>query len=290
MGQIQTAVLPAAGLGTRFLPATKCVPKEMLPLLDRPCIDYIITEAVSAGIENIVLVTSRGKDAIVDFFDRKPVLEAYLERTGKQALLDKVLATVQRAQIVTARQQQPLGLGHAVLMAKPAVGNVPFAVLLGDEVIFSETPAIGQMMNAYDPASRSAVVALMEVPLEQTRRYGICAGEWDSDGQMAVTHMVEKPLPSQAPSRHAIVGRYVLPPDIFDILQATPPGYGGEIQLTDALAVLAAQQRVRGLPFEGERHDTGSVLGLLRASMHAALRRPDLREGFLTILAELSRP
>lgn len=290
MSQIRTAVLPAAGLGTRLLPATKCVPKELLPLLDRPCIDYIVTEAVSAGVEHIVLVTSKGKDSIVEFFDRKPALESYLERAGKQALLEKVLSTIKRAQIVTARQQQPLGLGHAVLMAQPAVGNAPFAVLLGDEVIFSEEPAIGQLMDAYDDDVRAAVVALMEVSLEQTSRYGICAGQWGPDGQMTVTHMVEKPAPSTAPSRNAIVGRYVLPPDIFDVLRGTPPGFGGEIQLTDALAALAAQQRVRGVTFEGERHDTGSVLGLLRASMHAALRRPDLREGFHAILTELSRP
>jgi len=288
MSRIRTAVLPVAGLGTRFLPATKCVPKEMLPLLDRPCIDYIITEAVEAGIENVVLVTSRGKDALVDFFDRKPALEAHLERAGKQDLLDKVLDTARRAEVVAVRQQVALGLGHAVLTARPAVGNEPFAVLLGDDIIFSDRPTIGDMIDRYDAQAAAAVVALMEVPQEQTNRYGICAGTWRDDGQMQVSHMVEKPDPADAPSRHAIVGRYVLPPDIFDILQITRPGRGNEIQLTDALADLASQGRVSGYVFDGERHDTGNVLGLLRASMFAALRRPDLRDGFRSILEELS--
>lgn len=288
MSRVRTAVLPVAGLGTRFLPATKCVPKEMLPLLDRPCIDYIITEAVDAGIENIVLVTSRGKDALVDFFDRKPALEAHLEKAGKQDLLDKVLETASRAEVVSVRQQVALGLGHAVLTAKPAVGSEPFAVLLGDDIIFSDTPTIGDMIGAYDHGAQAAVVALMEVPQDQTDRYGICAGQWRDDGQMQVSHMVEKPDPAEAPSRHAIVGRYVLPPDIFDILQITRPGRGNEIQLTDALADLAARGRVRGYVFDGERHDTGNVLGLLRAAMHEARRRPDLRDGFQRILEELS--
>ncbi|MFT4975370.1 MAG: UTP--glucose-1-phosphate uridylyltransferase [Myxococcota bacterium] len=288
MSPIRTAVLPVAGLGTRFLPATKCVPKEMLPLLDRPCIDYIITEAVEAGIENIVLVTSRGKDALVDFFDRKPALEAHLERTGKLELLDRVLETARRAEVVSVRQQVALGLGHAVLTARPAVGNQPFAVLLGDDIIVSDKPVIGEMMAAYDADTQAAVVALMEVPQDQTDRYGICAGDWLPNGEMSVSHMVEKPRPADAPSRHAIVGRYVLPPDIFDILKVTRPGRGDEIQLTDALADLASQQRVRGFVFDGERHDTGSVLGLLRASMFLAARRPDLRDGFAAILEELS--
>lgn len=288
MSRVRTAVLPVAGLGTRFLPASKCVPKEMLPLLDRPCIDYIITEAVDAGIENVVLVTSRGKDALINFFDRKPALEAHLEQAGKQHLLDKVIETAQRAQVVSIRQQVALGLGHAVLTARPAVGDEPFAVLLGDEIIFSEQPTIGTMIDEYDHDEKAAVVALMEVPREQTRRYGICAGQWREDGQMQVSHMVEKPEPEDAPSCHAIVGRYVLPPDIFDVLRVTPPGRGNEVQLTDALAVLASQDRVRGFVFDGERHDTGNVLGLLRAAMFEARRRPDLRDGFQKILEELS--
>lgn len=288
MNQIRTAVIPVAGLGTRFLPATKNVPKEMLPLLDRPCIDYIITEAVSAGIENIVLVTSRGKDALIDYFDRRPDLEAHLEYHGKTDLLNAVLETAQRAKVVTVRQQEALGLGHAVLTALPAVGSQPFAVLLGDDIIFSEKPVIGEMLTQYQRNPGTAVVALMEVPKEQTNRYGICAGTWQNERLMQVSHMVEKPKPDDAPSRHAIVGRYVLPSDIFDILQITRPGRGEEIQLTDALADLAQQGRVNGYVFDGERHDTGNVLGLLRASMFAALRRPELNDGFRDILKEIS--
>ena len=285
MGPIKTAVFPAAGRGTRFLPATKSVPKELLPLLDRPCIDYIVAEAVASGIERIVLVTSRGKDALADFFDRSPSLEAHLDRLGKSALLEKVIEVGSRAEVVTVRQQQTLGLGHAVWCARAVVGQEPFAVLLGDEVIFSAEPALGQLMAAHDDSSL-ATVALMEVPRVQTSRYGICAGEWVAPGQMKVHEMVEKPAPHEAPSCHAIVGRYLLPPDIFDVLAETGPGAGGEIQLTDALAVLAGQGRVRGCTFEGERHDTGNVLGLLRASMIAASRREDLKAGFAEILEQ----
>jgi UTP--glucose-1-phosphate uridylyltransferase len=289
MSTVRTAILPAAGLGTRFLPATKSVPKELLPLLDRPCIDYIVAEAAAAGIERIVLVTSRGKDALADFFDRSPSLEAHLRATGKLALLDRVLEVCGRSEVVTVRQQQTLGLGHAVWCARAAVGGEPFAVMLGDEVIFSQTPALGQLLRIHREApDGSAVIALMEVATEETRRYGICAGTWLDEARMRVQAMVEKPDPAHAPSRHAIVGRYILPPDVLDILAQTPPGSGGEIQLTDALAVLAGQGRVIGARFEGERHDTGHVLGLLRASMFAAASRPDLRLEFARILAEVT--
>ncbi|MFT5681053.1 MAG: UTP--glucose-1-phosphate uridylyltransferase [Myxococcota bacterium] len=289
MSTVRTAVLPAAGLGTRFLPATKSVPKELLPLLDRPVIDYIVAEAVEAGIERIVLVTSRGKDALADFFDRSPSLEAHLRSTGKLALLDRVLEVCSRAEVVTVRQRETLGLGHAVWCARAVVGDEPFAVLLGDEVIFSPTPALGQLLAVHAAAPDDhAVVALMEVPRALTRRYGICDGAWLDDMRMQVTAMIEKPEPEVAPSCHAIVGRYVLPPDIFDVLATTPPGSGGEIQLTDALAVLAGQGRVIGSRFSGIRHDTGNVLGLLRAAMFAAAARPDLQDEFAKILAEVS--
>lgn len=288
MSPIRTAVLPVAGLGTRFLPVTKAVPKEMLPLLDRPCIDYIVAEAVEAGIERIVFVTARGKDALVDYFDHSPALEAHLEATGKPDLLARVREAAQRAEVVAVRQRVTLGLGHAVLTARPAVGDdEPFAVLLGDDVIFGAKPAIGQLM-AQQAGGEQAVVALLEVPQEQTNRYGICAGTWQSPALMQVHEMVEKPAPEEAPSRHAIVGRYVLPAGIFDILAGIGPGRGGEIQLTDALAVLAAQGRVQGLVFDGERHDTGNVLGLLRAAMFAANRDPALRAGFRAVLEELA--
>ena len=289
MRRVRTAVLPAAGLGTRFLPATKSVPKELLPLLDRPVIDYIVAEAVEAGIERIVLITSRGKDALADFFDRSPSLEAHLRSTGKLALLDRVLEVCSRAEVVTIRQQQMLGLGHAVGCAQAAVGGEPFAVMLGDEVIFSDSPALGHLLTIHQTLPPShAVVALMEVAQEQTRRYGICAGEWLDENRMQVAAMVEKPRPEEAPSRQAIVGRYILPPDIFDVLAQTPPGAGGEIQLTDALSVLAEQGRVIGTRFPGIRHDTGHVLGMLRAAMFAAATRPDLQNEFAAVLAEVT--
>jgi UTP--glucose-1-phosphate uridylyltransferase len=289
MRAVTTAVLPVAGRGTRLLPASKSVPKELLPLLDRPCIDYIVAEAAAAGIERIVLVTSRGKDALADFFDRSPSLEAHLAAAGKHALLDRVLEVCERAEVVTVRQQETLGLGHAVWCARAAVGDEPFAVLLGDEVIFSQEPALGQLLSVHAQApAGSAAIALMEVAQEDTRRYGICDGEWLDAQRMQVRAMVEKPEPDQAPSRQAIVGRYVLPPDIFEILAQTQPGAGGEIQLTDALAVLAEQGRVIGARFEGERHDTGNALGLLRAAMHAAARDPELRGDFTVILSEFS--
>ncbi|MEL6342894.1 MAG: UTP--glucose-1-phosphate uridylyltransferase GalU [Myxococcota bacterium] len=288
MSQVRTAVLPVAGWGTRFLPVTKSVPKELLPLLDRPCVDYIVTEAVEAGIERIILVTARGKDSLLDYFDRFPELEARLKAANKHELLERVMEAAHKAEIISLRQPEMLGLGHAVLCARAAVGEEPFAVLLGDDIIFSDKPVIGQMIQAYDEAGGDkAVVSLMEVPLEQTRRYGICDGDWLKPGLMAVKEMVEKPEPSEAPSTSAIVGRYVLPADIFSILETTRPGRGGEIQLTDALATLANAQRVLGYVFDGERHDTGNVLGLLRASLFAAARRDDLREDFLAILDEV---
>jgi UTP--glucose-1-phosphate uridylyltransferase len=285
--RVRTAVLPVAGLGTRFLPVTKAVPKELLPLADRPCIEYVVAEAVAAGIENVVLVSARGKDAMVDYFDRSPALEALLEATGKRELLAEVRRVTRLAKVVSIRQSEALGLGHAVATARPAVGDQPFAVLLGDDVIDAgDDPAIGQLLRVHADAPDSAVVALMEVPADQVDRYGICAGSF-AGGRMRVDAMVEKPRPDEAPSRYAIVGRYVLPPDIFDILDRTPRGRGGEIQLTDALAVLAEQGRVTGATFTGRRFDTGHVVGLLHASVHFARQRPELREAVDAMLADL---
>ncbi len=286
MGTVRTAVLPVAGLGTRFLPVTKAVPKEMLPLGDRPCIEYVVAEAVSAGIERIVFVSSRGKDALVDYFDRSPALEAHLEANNKGELLAEVRRIARMAEVVTVRQGEALGLGHAVLTAAPAVGDEPFAVLLGDDVVDSAVPAIGQLIAARAETGAEAVVALMEVPHEHTRRYGVCAGAWESPSRMRVRAMVEKPEPEVAPSDFAIVGRYVLPSRIFSILRSTPRGRGGEVQLTDAIAVLAAEGVVLGQVFDGQRFDTGDVLGLLRASLHFSRKRPELREGVDAILAE----
>jgi len=280
---IRTAVVPVAGLGTRFLPVTKAVPKEMLPIVDRPCIAYIVAEAVAAGIERIVFVTSKGKDALVDYFDRSPALEAHLEAAGKTDLLELVASAGKMAEVICIRQGEALGLGHAVLTARPAVADEPFAVLLGDDIIDAKVPAIRQLIEARSTES-DAVVALMEVPLADTSRYGVCAGPWINDALMKVDIMVEKPSPEVSPGRHAIVGRYVLPPDVFSILERTPRGSGGEIQLTDAIAELANDGRVSGLVFEGRRFDTGNVLGLLEASLHFTAQRPELRDGLRKIL------
>lgn len=283
---VKTAVLPVAGLGTRFLPVTKSVPKEMLPLVDRPCIEYAVAEAVAAGVERVVMVVSRGKEALADYFDRNPLLEQHLEEKGKEEQLALVRSLSDMCDVVTIRQGEALGLGHAVLTARPGVGDQPFAVLLADDVVDAERPAIGQLIDAWEPGR--AVVALMEVPRAETRKYGVCAGEWLSPDRMSVSAMVEKPDPADAPSNHAIVGRYVLPPDIFEILRRTPRGRGGEIQLTDALAALAAQGRVTGKVFEGQRFDTGNVLGWLDATLHFARKRPDLAGPLAEIIARHS--
>jgi UTP--glucose-1-phosphate uridylyltransferase len=284
---VRTAVIPAAGLGTRFLPVTKAVPKEMLPLVDRPCIEYIVAEAVEAGIERIVLVSATGKEAMVDYFGPNPHLEAHLEATGKGVELAEVRRISNMAEIVVVLQEEAKGLGHAVYTARECVGDAPFAVLLGDDIMDSDPPAISQLIAAHNVDQ--AVVGLLEVPLEDTRRYGICAGPFDEAGRMQVREMVEKPEPADAPSRFGIVGRYVLPPDIFEILGQTKPGRGGEIQLTDALATLASQGRVTGVPLFGTRLDTGNVMGLLRATLHYARKRPELRPQLDAILAEFVR-
>ena len=222
---------------------------------------------------------------MVDYFDRSPALEAHLANHNKHELLNKVLKAGQRVDVISIRQRETLGLGHAVLTAKSVVGNEPFAVLLGDDIIDSTRPTIGEMIEVYN-RRQSAVVALMEVPLEATQKYGICAGEWVEERLMQVSQMVEKPHPKISPSRFGIVGRYVLPPEIFDLLEETPPGTQGEIQLTDGIHMLARQGRVVGYRFDGERFDTGNALGLLRASMYQALKRPELRTTFLEIFGE----
>ena len=285
--RLRTAVIPVAGRGTRFLPVTKAVPKELLPIGDRPCIEYIVAEAVEAGLDRIVFVTARGKGALMDYFDRSPDLEAALEAAGKADYLTEVRRVAAMAEVVGVRQQETKGLGHAVLCARPAVGDQPFAVCLGDDIVDSATPAIAQLRDTWAAAGGdSAVLALMEVPREDTRKYGVCGGTWSSDVVMKVSEMVEKPEPENAPSHHAIVGRYILPADIFDILETTPRGRGDEIQLTDAIAVLANQGRVLGRVFEGERFDTGNPLGLLRASLHFMAKRPELADGVARIIAE----
>lgn len=283
---VRKAVLPVAGLGTRFLPATKVVPKEMLPLLDRPCLEHIVTEAVEAGLTDLVFITARGKEAILDYFHRSPSLELFLEAHGKQDLLREVRRVSELGRVIALRQEEALGLGHAVRTAAPVIGpDEPFAVLLGDDVIDAERPAIGQLLDA-QARTGGCVVALLRVPREQTHRYGICAGPWTEPGLMHIEVMVEKPPPAESPGEHSIVGRYVLPGETMRILAQTGPGRGGEIQLTDALAVLAGRGEAWGLEFEGERFDTGNPLGLLRASIHYALKRPDLAEGARALLRE----
>jgi UTP--glucose-1-phosphate uridylyltransferase len=284
---VKKAVLPSAGLGTRFLPVTKSIPKEMLPILDRPCIAYVVAEAVEAGITEIILITSRGKSAMVDYFDRSPLLEGQLEAAGKKDLAAEVRAVARMATIVTIRQQEQLGLGHAVLAAAPAIGQEPFAVMLGDDIIDAPRPAIGQLLEEHERVG-GVVVALQEVPRSETKRYGICAGPMLRPDWMRIEAMVEKPAPEVAPSNLSIVGRYILPHEIFDVLRETKPGAGGEIQLTDALARFAAEGSAHGLLFEGRRFDTGNPLGLLDATLHFALKSPTYGEATRALLRRYS--
>jgi UTP--glucose-1-phosphate uridylyltransferase len=281
---LRTVVIPAAGLGTRFLPATKAVPKEMLPIVDVPTIQLIVDEAVKAGAEQVVLVNGRGKGAIEDHFDRSYELEDTLLRKNKRELFDQVRRISDMVRLVSVRQKEPLGLGHAVLAARPAVGAGQwFGVLLGDDLIDSEEPGIGQLARVAMETGKAAV-ALMPVPEDQTQLYGVAAGKQLGSGNIEVQKIVEKPARGSAPSNLAVIGRYLLPPDVFDILEHVKPGAGGEIQLTDALAVLAQQGRLVGVRFEGERHDAGDRLGYIEANIAYALKRPELREGLLAFM------
>ena len=275
---LRKVVIPAAGLGTRFLPATKAVPKEMLPIVDQPTIQLIVEEAVRAGAEQVVVVNGRGKSAIEDHFDHSYELEDTLSKKGKKDLFDQVRRIGEMVRLVSVRQKEPMGLGHAVLAAKSAIGDEWFGVLLGDDLIDSDEPGIGQLARVSQQTGK-ATVALMPVPDDQTNMYGVAAGAQGADGNINVEKLVEKPPRGTAPSNLAVIGRYVLPPDIFGILEKVKPGAGGEIQLTDALAVLASQGRLAGVRFQGERHDAGDRLGYLMANIHWALKRPDLREG-----------
>ena len=283
---IRKAVFPAAGLGTRFLPATKAQPKEMLPVVDKPIIQYGVEEAVAAGIDQIIVVTGRDKRAIVDHFDISFKLEHYLKDRGKTRELQLVRKISDLVDITYIHQKEPLGLGHAVLMAKDVVGNEPFAVFLADDIIRSHTPAIKQMMDVFAPRQAS-VLALQQVEPDQVSRYGIVKVV-KSDGRVhEVIDMVEKPDPDKAPSNLAILGRYILKPSIFGILETTHEGVGGEIQLTDALRTLAQHETVLGLEFEGTYYDVGTVSGFLKTSIAFALERPGLREELLSYLASL---
>ena len=278
--RVRKAVFPAAGWGTRFLPATKAQPKEMLPLVDKPIIQYAVEEAVAAGIEQVIIVTSSQKRAIEDHFDLSYELEHLLEEKGEIEKLRQVRHISDLAQIAYVRQKEQLGLGHAVLMAKDLIGNEPFAVILPDDVVIADRPCIGQLIHAYHQ-THASVVAVMEVPHEETSRYGVIGAEPSEDvldhGRLhKLNRLVEKPAPEDAPSNLAIIGRYVLTPKVFEKLEHTPRGAGGEIQLTDALEALMQEQGIYGYAFEGTRYDAGTTMGWLQATIDVALERPDL--------------
>jgi len=286
MPSVKVAVFPAAGLGTRFLPATKAQPKEMLPLVDRPLVQYVVEEAKAAGIERIVIVTGRGKNAIEDHFDTSFELEKLLEDRGKEDLLAIVREISDMIPLAYVRQKQALGLGHAILQAKDLVGNQPFAVMLGDDIVDSVEPCIGQMMRLFEERG-NPVIAVQEVPREETRQYGIVAGVKESERVVRISGMVEKPSPEKAPSNLAIIGRYILPPEIFEILEDTRSDAGGEIQLTSGLATLLDRRPIDGYLFEGTRYDAGDKLGFLKATVEFALKRKDLGEPFREYLKTL---
>jgi UTP--glucose-1-phosphate uridylyltransferase len=286
---VKKAVIPAAGLGTRFLPATKAVPKEMLPIVDVPTIQLVIDEAVRAGITDVVVVNGRHKHAIEDHFDHAFELETTLEQRGKTALVEELRKISSMIRLISVRQKAPLGLGHAVLCARESIGDQPFAVLLGDDLVDNDRdPGIAQLCRVYEETGCGAV-AVMEVPAGQEHLYGIVSGEAIAgSSRVRIREMVEKPPPGTAPSRLAIVGRYVLPPAIWEHLASTRPGVGGEIQLTDALRQLAVSSPgLIGVVVEGVRHDAGDRLGYLRANLAYALKRPELRAEVLAMLRQL---
>jgi len=289
--KVRKAVFPAAGLGTRFLPATKAQPKEMLPLVDKPIIQYAVEEALASGIENIIIVTGRGKSAIEDHFDVSYELEKILEERGRHDLLAIVRKVSDLIHISYVRQKEALGLGHAILMARELVGDEPFAVLLGDDIIDAPVPCLRQMLDVYEsfPAS---IVAIQEVPREMISHYGVISGSpvqynGRNDQLFQVKDLVEKPPAETAPSNLAIIGRYILEPEIFERLASTKPGAGGEIQLTDGLRALLRDRSVLGWRFDGKRYDAGDKLGFLTATVEFALRSPELGEAFRQYLKGL---
>ena len=283
---ITKAVFPAAGLGTRFLPATKASPKEMLPLVDKPLIQYVVEEAVSSGIEEVVLITGRGKRAIEDHFDVAFELEEDLKAKGKHKLLSEMQRIADMVTFCYIRQKKPLGLGHAVLTAKRVVGDETFAVLLGDDIIDADVPVLRQMMQVHQrfPAS---ILAIQKVPKAQTQHYGIIDAKKIHDRIYVVNDMIEKPSPQEAPSNLAIIGRYILTPDIFTALERTKPGKGGEIQLTDGLRLLMQKQPIYAYEFEGIRHDAGDKLGFLKATVEFGLKNSEFGDEFRSYLQKL---
>jgi UTP--glucose-1-phosphate uridylyltransferase len=289
--KVRKAILPAAGLGTRFLPATKAQPKEMLTVVDKPQIQYVAEECVASGIEHIIIVTGKGKNSIEDHFDSAPLLERYLEEKGRTKQAEMVRRISNMVQVSYTRQKDPLGLGHAVLVAKDLVGDEPFAVLLGDVLIPGPNPATKQLIDVYE-ATGTGAIAVEEVPRDKTHLYGIVAGEPApqppfGERLLRIRDLVEKPKTENAPSNLAITGRYVLPPAIFECLERTKPGAGGEIQLTDALRILAKEQGLWALIYEGISYDAGDKLGFLKATVEIALLNPELGEPFRSYLKSL---
>ncbi|HII1397769.1 UTP--glucose-1-phosphate uridylyltransferase GalU [Staphylococcus aureus] len=286
MKKIKKAIIPAAGLGTRFLPATKAMPKEMLPILDKPTIQYIVEEAARAGIEDIIIVTGRHKRAIEDHFDSQKELEMLLKEKGKSELLEKVQYSTELANIFYVRQKEQKGLGHAISSARQFIGNEPFAVLLGDDIVESEVPAVKQLIDVYEETGHS-VIGVQEVPEADTHRYGIIDPLTKNGRQYEVKKFVEKPAQGTAPSNLAIMGRYVLTPEIFDYLKTQKEGAGNEIQLTDAIERMNNDNQVYAYDFEGERYDVGEKLGFVKTTIEYALKDDSMREELTRFIKEL---
>ncbi|GAB2538249.1 UTP--glucose-1-phosphate uridylyltransferase GalU [Gracilibacillus alcaliphilus] len=287
MIQIKKAIIPAAGLGTRFLPATKAMPKEMLPIVDRPTIEYIVKEAIDSGIEDIIIVTGKGKRAIEDHFDYSFELEENLKRKGKYDLLDEIHKS-SNVDIHYIRQKEAKGLGHAIWSARKFIGNEPFAVLLGDDIIKNETPCLRQLMNRFEQVE-SSIIGVQQVPESETHRYGVISPLSEQNHLYEVERFVEKPPQGTAPSNLAIIGRYLLTPEIFDFLAEQEIGAGGEIQLTDAIEKLNKIQKVYALDFEGKRYDVGEKFDFIKTTIEFALSREDLRDQLMDYLVELHK-
>ncbi len=283
--KVTKVVIPAAGKGTRFLPATKSVPKELLPLVDRPLIHEVVSEAARSGIQDLILVTAEGKEAVRAYFEDDPALESFLEAKGDLNFLEQVKAVAGMVQVSSVIQDSPRGLGHAILCSRELVGNEPFAVILPDDLIDSKVPCVAQLADLFVRTGKT-IVALQEVPDDQTHLYGIADGEMTDPGVYRIRKFVEKPPPGSAPSNLAVIGRYILVPEIFDLIEGVESGAGGEIQLTDALDRLAAEDAVYGLVFEGTRYDAGTRLGFLMANIHYGLKDEELGPPLLRYIAE----
>jgi len=283
---VRKAVIPAAGLGTRFLPLTKSMPKEMLPIINIPAIHYAVDEAIQAGIDDILIITARGKRSIEDYFDDAPELEARLEQNGKSHLLKMVKNASTLADIHYIRQKEPLGLGDAILRSKRHVNNEPFAVLLGDDIVRSNTPCISQLMNIFEDL-RTSIIAVEEVPDNMVSSYGIIRGKWMNERTIKIDHVVEKPQLKDAPSRIGAIGRYVFTPEIFKSIESVKPGVGNEIQLADAINFLIQKQDVMAYRFEGTRYDTGNVLGYLHTLIDFAMDHDEIKKDLLSYFNEI---